>query len=155
MNNLLKRAETIARTAHGGQLYGSRDYMEAHILPVTDIIRRLGYGEKAQATGLLHDTIEDSEITAEDLIAQDIPTDVVYAIELLSKKDGQDHASYLAKIVTNRYATVGKFADSSANFSSTMLLSPDLDPKYVRDWGIEYAGNLAFLLSHLPEPFDD
>lgn len=155
MSTLLERAEAIARIAHEGQLYGDRDYMDAHILPVTGIIRRLGYGEKAQIVGLLHDTIEDSDMTGEELIAQDIPTDVVYAVELLSKKEGQDHASYLAKIITNRYATVGKFADSSANFSSTMLLSPDLDPKYVRDWGLEYAGNLAFLLPHLPEPFDD
>jgi (p)ppGpp synthase/HD superfamily hydrolase len=155
MSNFLERAEQIAREAHMGQFYGDRDYVEAHILPVTTIIRRLGYGTKFQAAGWLHDTIEDTDITADQLINEGIPTDVVYAVELLSKKEGENHSDYLAKIITSRYATVGKFADSSANFSSTMLLSPTLEDKHVREWGLEYADNLAFLLPHLPDPSEE
>ncbi len=155
MSNFLEKAEQIAREAHAGQLYGDRDYIDAHILPVTTIIRRLGYGPKFQTAGWLHDTIEDTDITARQLITEGIPTEVVFAVELLSKKDGESHSDYLAKIITSKYATVGKFADSSANFSSTMLLSPKLEDKYVREWGLEYADNLAFLLPHLPETSEE
>ena len=155
MTNFLEKAKQIAREAHAGQLYGDRDYIDAHILPVTTIIRRLGYGPKYQATGWLHDTVEDTDVTAEQLIAEEIPTDIVYAVELLSKKKGQSHPDYLAKIITSKYATVGKFADSSANFSSTMLLSPTLEDRYIREWGLEYADNLSFLLPHLPSPSEE
>lgn len=155
MSNFLEKAEQIAREAHAGQLYGDRDYIEAHILPVTTIIKRLGYGPKFQATGWLHDTVEDTDVTADRLITEGIPLDVVYAVELLSKRQGEPHSDYLAKIITSRYATVGKFADSSANFSSTMLLSPALEDEYLREWGLEYANNLSFLLPHLPEPSEE
>lgn len=154
MTEFLHRAESIAREAHAGQKYGERDYIEAHVQPIVGIIRRLGYGAIYQATGWLHDTLEDTSVTAQQLLAEDIPTEVVHAVELLTKDPEGNHADYLARIITDKYAVVAKFADSSANFSSTMLLSPKLSDKKMRAWALEYAENIAFLRPHLP-PAED
>jgi len=152
MVDFLERAETIARTAHKGQLYGHRDYIEAHVSLVVDIIRRLGYGPEHQATGWLHDTKEDCGLTDEFLLAESIPLTVVRAVDLLTVREGVSHDDYLAGILTDPLATVAKFADSTANFASTMALSPDLTDRLLRDWGLEYADNIAILRPHLPVP---
>jgi (p)ppGpp synthase/HD superfamily hydrolase len=152
MTEFLHRAEAIAREAHAGQKYGERDYIEAHVQPIATIIRRLGYGAIYQATGWLHDTIEDTDVTAGYLLSEGIPTEVVHAVNLLTKQPDVDHAAYLDGIITDKYATVAKFADSSANFSSTMLLSPRIKDEKLRAWSLEYAANLAFLQPYLPDP---
>lgn len=155
MSDFLKIAEEIAREAHKDQRYGEKSYVDGHLLPVTSIIDRLQYGRKYQATGWLHDTVEDTNITLNQLISEGIPEDVVYAVGLLTKKEDVNHTEYLAKIITNRYATVGKFADSSANFSTTMLLTPKSgEDGYRMARAFRYVRNLAYLEPHLPDPAD-
>ncbi len=150
--NLLVIAEQIARHAHAGQRYGDRDYIEAHVLPVVNTIRRLGYGALHQAVGWLHDVVEDSDWTPDSIREQGIPPVVVRAVERMTKRSGQDHAAYLRDIGEDPYATVAKFADSWCNGGATVHLSPELPDAKFRQWGLEYAGNMAYLLPRLPKP---
>ena len=150
MSNLITTVESIAREAHAGQLYGDRDYVEAHVVPVVGTIARLGYDEEYQATGWLHDVLEDNkQFTSEVLICRGVPLRVVTAAELLTKR-GEPHEVYLGKIATDELATVAKYADSSVNLANTVLRASEIDDARFRRWMTTYSGNIAYLLPRLP-----
>ena len=44
--------------------------------------------EEEMSVALLHDVIEDSDITAEDLLNNGIPSNIVDAVQCLTKKSG-------------------------------------------------------------------
>jgi hypothetical protein len=151
MSSVLQTAESIARSAHEKQRYSNgQPYIEAHILPVVGMIARLGYGELYQATGWLHDVTEDTPWTGDDLLRQGIPPDVVNAIDAVSKREGETQSASLGRISLTPLAIVAKFADSSVNFASTVLLSPDLDNDEYKRWVEKYTRNIAYLKPLLP-----
>ncbi len=149
---LVERAATIAEEWHEGQehFFGDDSYFNMHLVPIAKIVQRLGYGALYIAGAYLHDSKEDTAITDEELLAKGIPTQVVHAIDLMAKKEGQSHDDYLEGILGNPIATVGKFADSSFNYSWTILNSPDIGDDNFRDWGLEYAHNISILRHNLP-----
>jgi hypothetical protein len=152
---LVKKSAEIAERAHEGQehFFGANSYFEMHLEPIAGIVRRLGYGGLFIATAYLHDIKEDTPIEDRELVDGGIPLEVVYAVNLLAKKEGQTHDDYLAGIVSDPLATVGKFADSSFNYSWTVLNSPSIGDDNFRDWGLEYAHNISVLRPVLP-PID-
>lgn len=152
MVDLLSSAEAIARTAHATQLYAGKSYIDAHVKPVVEIIRRLGYDHHYQAAGWLHDVIEDTPITPTFLTEKGIPQQVVRAVLFVSKQPKISHADYLQGIISDPYATVVKFADSSANFASTVMLSPQLPDIDFQRMVSRYASNIAVLQPRLPRP---
>jgi predicted HD phosphohydrolase len=149
--DIAERAEAIARQAHQGQKYGARDYVEAHVSQVAAITARLGYGDLYVAAAWLHDVLEDTDTSRHDLEDAGIPENVLAAVDALTKRDGENHTGYLARVVGNPIAVAVKYADSAANFGSTVLLSPYLGVEEFRDWSRRYAANLAHLLPLLPE----
>lgn len=152
MVDSLSTAEAIARTAHATQLYAGRSYINAHVKPVVDIIRRLGYNHLYQMAGWLHDVIEDTPVTPAVLTEKGIPQQVVRAVLLVSKRPNVSHAAYLQGVISDPYATVVKFADSSANFASTVMLSPQLPDIDFQRMVNRYASNIAVLQPRLPRP---
>jgi (p)ppGpp synthase/HD superfamily hydrolase len=66
--NLIERAMRLAVRAHQGQTRkeGDLPYI-SHPAMVALILARHGFGDEVIAAGLLHDTVEDTEITSEDL----------------------------------------------------------------------------------------
>jgi (p)ppGpp synthase/HD superfamily hydrolase len=151
VREVAERAEAIAREAHRGQRYGDRDYIDAHVAQVATIVARLGYDSLYVATAWLHDVVEDTPITERDLLDQGIPKDVVAAVEALTKRENEEHEQYLDRIAAHPFAIAVKYADSSANFASTTLLSPHLSDADFRNWSREYASNIAYLLPLLPD----
>jgi hypothetical protein len=151
-NELVNRAAALAEQWHEGQhhFFGNDSYFVMHLVPVAEIVRRLGYGPLYIASAYLHDIKEDTAITDEQLLKTGIPLLVVQATNLLAKKAGQPHDQYLTGILTNPLAIVAKFADSSFNFSWTMLNSPQAKDEAFRGWGLEYAYNISVLSPHLP-----
>jgi (p)ppGpp synthase/HD superfamily hydrolase len=66
---LVRAALEKARTAHEGQVRngsGGMPYVE-HPVRVAALLDELGYGEAVLAAALLHDTVEDSETTLDEL----------------------------------------------------------------------------------------
>lgn len=145
-------AEHIAREAHVGQFYGDKDYFEGHILPVVNMVCRLGYGPRYQATAFLHDVQEDHDLSVDYLRQEGIPEDVAEAVDLLSKTSDMSHVTYLSRITTSGLAVVGKYCDSSVNFANTILSVNGITDDKFQEWAHEYAGNIAFLRPLLPSP---
>ena len=65
----IERAYEVAELAHRGQSRKSGDPYITHPLAVAHILAELGIGPAALCAALLHDTIEDTETTAEELEA--------------------------------------------------------------------------------------
>lgn len=64
---LVEEAFTFAEKAHAGMTrYSGEPYMN-HLAAVGKILAEMGMGPRTISAGLLHDTIEDTEVTPEDI----------------------------------------------------------------------------------------
>ena len=67
---LIERAFTVAERAHRGQLRKSGDPYITHPVAVTTILAELGMTVPTLAAALLHDTVEDTDYSLEQLRAE-------------------------------------------------------------------------------------
>ena len=117
--SIVDLALSIARKAHEGQLdKAGVDYIEHPIYVASQVDT-----EEEKAVALLHDVIEDSSVTAEELLNAGLPETVVTAIQILSKKKGQDYQTYLENVKSNPLARVIKLADLKHNSDLSRLSS--------------------------------
>lgn len=151
MKDQVELAMAIAQEAHSGQEYSpGAGYYENHLLPAYEIVRQMGYGAVYQAATLLHDTVEDTDVTLEYLHERGVEARVVRAVDLVSKKARQKRKDYLAGILEDEVAIVVKYADSLANLGNTALLLSDMTTEKFRQRLHRYSENVATLFPHLP-----
>ncbi len=67
--DLVRKAYAYAAAAHAGQVRLSGEPYLSHPLAVAEILAELGFDAHAVAAGLLHDTVEDTKITLEEVDA--------------------------------------------------------------------------------------
>ena len=116
MQSLWDRALQIARRAHAGQLdKGGRPYIE-HPIAVAAMVDT----EREKAAALLHDVIEDSGVTAEQLAAKGIDPDVIRAVVALTKT-GEPYDQYLERVKADAIARPVKIADLRHNMDLSRL----------------------------------
>ena len=83
---MLELALSIATEAHKGQFdKAGVDYIEHPIYVASQVDT-----EEEKAVALLHDVIEDSPFTAEELLQAGLPETVVTAVQVLTKKKEKD-----------------------------------------------------------------
>ena len=117
--SMVDLALSIARQAHEEQLDKEGvDYIEHPIYVASQVDT-----EEEKAVALLHDVIEDSPFTAEELLLAGLPETVVTAVQILSKKKGQDYQTYLETVKSNSLARVVKLADLKHNSDLSRLSS--------------------------------
>ena len=113
--DFIATAEWIARQAHAGQHDKvGVDYIE-HPALVAHRVRQYSETPQAAAAAWLHDVIEDTPVTAEDLREAGLPDDVIIAVELLTKREGQSLEDYCAGVRENPIALAVKQADVDDN----------------------------------------
>ena len=124
-------ALAIAKKAHAGQVdKAGVDYIQ-HPLYVASQVKT----EQEKAVALLHDVLEDSDITAADLLAYGLSNEVVAAVQTLTKKKGQSYQDYLEKVKSNNLARVVKLADLKHNSDLSRLKSvSDTDRERVKKY---------------------
>ncbi|HEX5940781.1 MAG TPA: hypothetical protein VFY66_00825, partial [Anaerolineales bacterium] len=76
-----------------------------------------------RSAALLHDVLEDSDLTAGELLAEGIPAEVVEAIQYLSKNEGEDYQNFVARAKRNKIAAKVKLADIEDNIDVLRLSS--------------------------------
>lgn len=91
----------------------------------------------SQIAALLHDVVEDSSITFEDLEKDGYPTEVLAALHCLTKTKGEDYDEFISRVLTNPLACRVKLADLLDNSDLNRLTTvgpEDLDrvAKYAR-----------------------
>ena len=65
--------------------------------------------------GLLHDVVEDTAYTLEDIAEQGFPADLVQALDAISKRSGESREDYLYRVAQNDLATAVKYHDFDNN----------------------------------------
>ena len=114
---MLELALSIATEAHKGQFdKAGVDYVE-HLIYVASQVDT----EEEKAVALLHDVIEDSPFTAEELLLAGLSETVVTAVQVLSKKKRQDYQTYLENVKSNSLARAVKLADLKHNSDLSRL----------------------------------
>jgi (p)ppGpp synthase/HD superfamily hydrolase len=115
-------AAEFARRAHAGQVDAQgRDYFEHHLLPIAALLRP--FGDDAATAGLLHDVLEDTEATADDLRALGLPDAVVTAVESVTRRDGEPYEDLIERASAHPLGRLVKLADNWHNLSSNAELA--------------------------------
>lgn len=150
---LVEHADKIAEAAHAGQLYGDRPYI-VHPREVAAFARELGYPDEVIAGSLLHDTLEDTDLTPEDLLQEGMPICVVSGVVAVTWAGNGSLKEKIAQAKSDPLGHVIKFCDSSRNFATTANDPKALGAERARGNALRYASNLGELAIGLPTPED-
>jgi len=94
---------------------------------------------------LLHDVVEDTSLTIEDL-EKNFPKTVIEAVRLLTHDDNVDYFDYVRKIKTNPIATKVKLEDLNHNSDETRNIGANLTDEQINYWRVKYTKAKELLL---------
>ncbi len=112
---LTRQALLISFKAHKDQLDKSGMPYVFHPFHLAEQMQ----DEYTTVTALLHDTVEDTDITFECLIEQGIPAEVIEALKLLTHDESVPYLDYVKIIKSNDIAKAVKLADLKHNSDLT------------------------------------
>ncbi len=116
----LEKAIQIAAIAHAGQ-YDKAG--EKYILHPIRVMLRVS-SETEQIVAVLHDVIEDSEFTLEDLEKEGFSNEILVAIDALTKRTGETRIDAAKRAAANPIARLVKLADNAENSDITRIKNP-------------------------------
>jgi len=120
----INEAMTLARIAHAGMKYGDSDYFETHVM---DVARRVEADPETTdekiATAYLHDVVEDTSVTLDDLTALGFPWRIVYAVEAITRTEDETYFEYIERVSENRIAAFVKRHDLMSNINENTPIS--------------------------------
>lgn len=113
MKSLLSEAIKFAVTKHDGQFDKGGNAYILHVLKVMHYTRT--NDAELQAIAILHDVIEDTDATYEDLVNIGMTLRVIEGVRALTKQRGQTAEEYMVNVCSNRDAMQVKLADLRHN----------------------------------------
>jgi (p)ppGpp synthase/HD superfamily hydrolase len=120
MTQTLERAIAIAATAHAGQVdKGGAPYI-LHPLKVMLRMSRL----EERIVAVLHDVVEDCDISLEDLRQEGFSEEVLTAIESVTKVPDESYEDFVERAAQNPIGRVVKLADLEENSDLSRIASP-------------------------------
>ena len=115
----------FACIAHDGQV---DKVGEPYILHPIRVMLSLNT-DKERMTAILHDVVEDTNYTIEDVACIGVPFDVLDAVDAMTRRKGQTYEDYLKEVKENSLALTVKLADIRDNQSPIRLLQLDTDKR--------------------------
>lgn len=116
----LERAIAIAAEAHVGQKDKAG---EPYILHPIRVMLRVSTTEERIAA-VLHDLLEDTPWKRADLEREGFPTDVLDAIEALTRRPKETYDEFVARAARNQIAIRVKLADLEDNLDKSRIANP-------------------------------
>ena len=114
----IERAIEIAYLAHEGQ----KDKSDADYIHHPIRVMERGKTEIEKICGVLHDVVEDSDWTAEDLRNEGFSEEVISVIKCLSKEtENEDYDVFIERVAKNPIAVQVKLNDLLDNMDITRL----------------------------------
>ena len=125
------RAKQFAIQAHGTQMYGEGLPYEYHLQKVVNTLITAGvHNKEALMAGWLHDVVEDTPVTVQDLEKQ-FGWEVAWIVWSVSNGPGanraEKHSVTYPKICACPLAVVVKLADRVANMRASLGAAKKLD----------------------------
>lgn len=94
---LRKEAREIAVQAHGDAEYGTGVPYSDHLDEVVAVLKEYGHEGDHALAGYLHDVVEDTPKSAEDLLAAGVPDEVVAIVLFVTDETGHNRKERKAK----------------------------------------------------------
>lgn len=136
----LERAIQIAVTAHAGQVdKGGAPYI---LHPLRVMFSISVDGDEARIAAVLHDVLEDTDVTAEDLAGEGFSAPVIEALEALTRRESETYSAFIKRVSRNPIARIVKMADLKDNSDLSRIPSPTQKDRK-RFW--KYQKNIAVL----------
>jgi (p)ppGpp synthase/HD superfamily hydrolase len=133
--DLLEKAIVIAVGAH----HGHRDrYGAPYILHPFRVMSRVN-SVTEKIVAILHDVVEDTKWTLEDLKREGFPDSVLAALDYVTKREGEDYEEFVERSRSNPLARSVKLADLEDNMDLRRLPAITEEDKnrlekYVKAW---------------------
>jgi (p)ppGpp synthase/HD superfamily hydrolase len=109
----LEQAIEIAVRAHKGQKDKSGQPYILHPLAVMLKCKT----ENEMIVAVLHDVVEDTEITSEALYVEGFSNEIICAIAAITKRPDEEYFDYIKRCKKDRLATIVKLHDLEHNMS--------------------------------------
>jgi len=117
---MLDKAIRIAAKAHEGQTDKAGQPYILHPLRVMFMRRN----ETERICAVLHDVIEDSDITIEYLRREGFSEEVLSALNALTKRENENYDDFIGRVIENKTACKVKLADLSDNMDLSRISNP-------------------------------
>lgn len=116
----LERAIEIAARTHAGQVdKGGAPY----ILHPLRVMLRVAPGPQ-QIVAVLHDVVEDSEVTFEDLEREGFSAEVISGLRAVTKVAGESYEDFVARAALDPVGKAVKLADLMENSDLSRIAEP-------------------------------
>jgi GTP pyrophosphokinase len=141
--DIIRRAWEFSIEQHSGQFRKSGEEYVMHPLAVSQILADLKMDSTAIAAGLLHDAVEDTDVTSVE-IARRFNEQVAHIVEGVTKLDKikfanrEDHQAenirkMLLAMVTDIRVVIIKLADRLHNMQTLQFMTPEKQQKIARE----------------------
>ena len=105
---------------------------EIHPIEVAKILERYGASKEIQAIGLLHDILEDTNGTYEEIKGL-IGEEGAKIVTILTKEKGYKEEDYIQRIAENEKAKIVKLADRIHNLKDSIHASIPFQKRYIQE----------------------
>lgn len=119
MSNL-DRAIILATRAHSGQVDRSG---QPYILHPLRVMLKMS-SEEARIVAVLHDVLEDTDVTAHDLAAEGFSQEIVEAVQAMSRHEDEEYEDFVQRAKHNSLARTVKIADIEDNMDPSRNVEP-------------------------------
>lgn len=137
---MTRKAINIAYKAHEGQFdisgipYIFHPFTVAMNMP----------DEVTTCAALLHDVVEDTDISIENL-KKEFPKQVTDLVEILTHNENEDYFDYIRRIKQDENAVIIKLADLKHNMDRTRLSGIEVPKETLDKWDFKYKKALEIL----------
>ena len=139
---LTRKAMIFAYQAHQGQLDQNGVPYVFHPIHLAEQMN----DEVSCCVALLHDVVEDTEVTLEDL-RREFPPSVVETVDLLTRREDVDYFDYVRSIRSSPIAVKVKLADLAHNGDQTRCAGSGISEETLRRWRDKYQKAREILMS--------
>lgn len=117
---MLYKAIEIANRAHAGQVDKAGELYILH--PLRVMLTQVNELERICA--VMHDVVEDSDITFDNLRKEGFSEEVISVLDCLTKRDRESYDDFIERILVNETACRVKLADLRDNMNLSRIKNP-------------------------------
>ena len=140
VKKLFEKDILVIKLAHTGQLYNQRPYWHHPVrvaLRLRHFLRLAPVYESSRSViqaALLHDTLEDTELTADGLRLLGYGDDTIGLVQILTRDDDTTYADFIQKVIESRSeaAMFIKLADLYENSNNLRFIPAEKRSRMVR-----------------------
>jgi len=121
-DNMLEKSKILVEKLFEGKVdKGGNPYM-IHLLSVSYFMEN----ETDKIVAILHDVIEDTPVTKDELLLLGYSNEVIEAVEILTRNEKEDYSKYIDRLIASENLTVlnVKLSDLKNNMDISRIKNP-------------------------------